>query len=375
MTRIPNQPGADGRRPAEASAPEATDTETRQPIRVLLVGGDRTRRARVRGALGRFDAQIISSRTFDDARQKAGDRDLDVALVLGGEELLMPLNSADPSLTLVIVASEPTTAETIAAMRCGASDVIADNATIAEFASRLNVAAQRTMSERQREARASELQGLCRKLNNAREEVTRHVGSLCDDLVEAYQDLTDQIGRVSTASEFGSLARQQLDVEELLRTTLEYTLAKVGSTNAAIFLPASTGEFTLGAYVNYDCPRDAAEMVLDQLAEVVPQHFEEREGLCVLNGAHTVELAFGDDAHWFDDRAVAVYSCHEGGECIAVVCLFRNAEQPFEEDHSETMAVVGDLFSAQLNRVIHVHHRHLPEDDWGEGFGDIDLAA
>ena len=79
----------------------------------------------------------------------------------------------------------------------------------------------------------------------------------------------DQMKNIALASELNTIFRQELDLESLLRTVLEYTLRKVGSTNAAIFLPSSTGDFTLGAYVNYDCPRDTAETLLDHLADIL----------------------------------------------------------------------------------------------------------
>ena len=49
------------------------------------------------------------------------------------------------------------------------------------------------------------------------------------------------------------------------------------------------------------------------------------------------------------------------------------------------LSIIAEHFGSQLARVIHVHHRHLPKDQWGgfetdmddedDGFGDIDLAA
>ena len=54
---------------------------------------------------------------------------------------------------------------------------------------------------------------------------------------------------------------------------LEFTLSKIGSTNAAIFLPTSSGDYSLGAYVNYDIPRDGIEIMLDQLADVLAPNF------------------------------------------------------------------------------------------------------
>lgn len=367
MTRVPN--------PDEQTA-QPTASATPHVPRVLLIGGERQRRTLVRAALEDAGAVVNAPRSTSDAIKQVGRQLHDAAVVLGGEELIAQVRAADINLSVIACIDAPTVAEAVAILRCGACDLIRDDASIAELISRLEAARDRTRFYRARDSRAERLQSLCRKLNNAREDVTRHVGALCDDLTEAYQDLSQQIGRVGIAGEFGSLARQQLDVEELLRTTLEYTLAKAGPMNAGIFLPSSTGEFTLGAYVNYDCPKDAAEMVLDQLADVVPSHFEHRAGLHVINSAGAVEASFGDDAHWFEGRSVAIHSCHEGDECLAVVCLFRDATRPFEDEHIETLQVIGEIFTAQLGRVIHVHHRHLPPEEWGEqGYGDIDLAA
>ena len=71
---------------------------------------------------------------------------------------------------------------------------------------------------------------------------------------------------VTLASEFNSLIRQELDLESLLRVSVEFILGKSGPTNAAVFLPAASGDYSLGAYVNYDCPKDSAEVLMDQLA-------------------------------------------------------------------------------------------------------------
>ncbi|MFT3684124.1 MAG: hypothetical protein QM783_04210 [Phycisphaerales bacterium] len=47
------------------------------------------------------------------------------------------------------------------------------------------------------------------------------------------------------ANEFARLIQGELDVETLLRHALEFILARVGPTNAAVFLPGSTGEYAL----------------------------------------------------------------------------------------------------------------------------------
>ena len=211
------------------------------------------------------------------------------------------------------------------------------------------------------------------------------LGELCNDLVEAYRELSDQFEDVSVSAELTSLLRQELDVESLLRTLLEYTLAKVGSTNAAIFLPSTSGEFSLGAYVNYDCPKDSAEVMMDHLANVMAPRFEHQDRVLAMSGSADLERYLGEDAHWLGESTAMVIACREDDECLAVITLFRDKRTPFGENDVKMLSIIAEHFGSQLSRVIHVHHRHLPKDQWGgfetdlddedEGFGDIDLAA
>ena len=99
---------------------------------------------------------------------------------------------------------------------------------------RLRAAADHTVRLRRGEKKVQRLKRICRRLNSARQDANRQLDVLCNDLVNAYQELADQMSRVSLASEFSSLIRQELDVESLLRTTLEYLLTKTGATNAAV---------------------------------------------------------------------------------------------------------------------------------------------
>src|SRR5690606_26159418 len=123
---------------------------------------------------------------------------------------------------------------------------------------RIEAAARRAERNRRRDQRVERLKKLCHTLNGARQQVSGQVGELCNDLVEAYRDMSEQLTDVRITGELGALLRQELEIEGLLRTTLEYALARLGPTNAAIFLPSSGGEFSLGAYVNHDVPREHA---------------------------------------------------------------------------------------------------------------------
>jgi hypothetical protein len=283
----------------------------------------------------------------------------------GPEGLVARLAHSESAPACVVLTENPTLEGALAAMRAGAVDYWHIAIAGDTLRSRLEDVLRRARDRLDRRQRLDRLRRLCRQLNGARQEVSRQVGALCTDLADAYRELSDQFGKVTLACEFSGVVRQELEVESLLRTTLEFVLAKIGSTNAAIFLPASSGEYSLGAYVNYDVPRDAAEMLLDHLAAVLAPRFEKQTDVAVLDSAHALEEKLGEHAHWMGESALAAMACRHDDETLAVLVLFRDRRTGFGPDHRESLRIIGDIFGRQLARVIHVHHRHIPRDQWG----------
>jgi len=193
----------------------------------------------------------------------------------------------------------------------------------------------------------------------------------------SYRDLTEQMKHVAMAAELNAILRQELDLESLLRTVLEYALKKIGPTNAAIFLPATSGDFSLGAYVNYDCPKESAEMLLDHLVDIIAPAFENREDIAVMKGLGELRDEPGPGGEWLEESVITAFSCRQDGDCLAVVVLFRERRNPFPPAALQALKIIRELFGKQLARVIKMHHRHLPKNQWGgfAGGDDIDLAA
>ena len=182
------------------------------------------------------------------------------------------------------------------------------------------------------------------------------------------------MNQVSTASEFKGLIGNELDIESLLRTTLEYVLGRTGPTNAAVFLPTTSGDYTLGAYVNYDCPKETVDILLDHMANVIAPRFENATGMVHLTSKRSMDDYIGDQAEWLGDSHVAGYACRFESETLAIVLLFRDPRTPFTRTLLEQVQAVGDVFAAQLARVIRVHHRHLPKHKWGR-IGDPETGT
>ena len=358
-------------KPPELSGLGSGNPEAVSGVRAVLVSSRASVRRRVASMLhGQLDALEYASDGVE-AIERVATCECDLVIVeraLGsadGIELLDQLCKNHPAMVGVILGQIESSDDAVRAMRAGACDIVSIQSRCAETARRLSECVNRARRVRQRDARVDRLKKLCHKLDDARREVSGQVGELCTDLLEAYKDLTEQFGDVKLATEFNAIVRQELDIESLLRTMLEFTLSKVGSTNAAVFLPTSSGDYSLGAYVNYDIPKDAAEVMLDQLADCIAPRFEQTQGVIALNGPAALDEALGSDAHWLEDHNAMIIACTQDDECLGVLTLFRNQSRPFDQDDERTLGIIAKLFGDQLGRVIHVHHRHLPKDQWG----------
>ncbi len=358
-------------KPAALSGFNSTPGDEVQGVRALVVSPRASVRRRIASILhGQLDV-IEYADDSAEAFQRISSNDCDLIIIeralpdTDGIDLLERIGTIHPAIVGVILGQIENTEDAVRSMRAGASDVISIQSRNAETARRLLDCVKRAQRIRMRDARVMRLEKLCHKLDNARREVSGQVGDLCNDLVEAYKDLSEQFGDVKIATEFNAIVRQELDIESLLRTMLEFTLSKIGSTNAAVFLPTSSGDYSLGAYVNYDIPKDAAEVMLDQLADSIAPRFEQTEGVITLATRRDMDEALGSDAHWLEDHGAMIISCSHEDECLGVLTLFRNHNRPFDEDDERTLSIIARLFGEQLGRVIHVHHRHLPKDQWG----------
>jgi DNA-binding response OmpR family regulator len=372
----------------------ATEKAGRERARILIVGGDPDSCADLVARLGRRRHRCTHVGRFDEAQAAIERQQFDLMLLnpalpdRGGLELAELVSHRWPAMrTIVFSSAEDSGQQTLDAMRSGATDFIRLPDDLDVFPARVERALSRSRSERQREERIRRLHRICRELGHARQEVADQLDVLCSDLVGAYRELNDQLGEVAMTTEFKTLMRQELDVEEALRTMLEYLLSKTGPTNAAVFLPDAEGLYSLGAYVNYDCPRESIDELLDQLrVAICPQMADEEEIVAFDDAAEFAEW-IGLEEEFLSDSQVLAFGCHHEGECLAVLVLFRSQRDPFEPSSATTLDVVRTTFAEHLSRLIGIHHRAKPQwpsdaadddcDDYDDpyGFGLDGLAA
>ncbi|MEX2214700.1 MAG: response regulator [Phycisphaeraceae bacterium] len=342
----------------------------RRPFRVMLVDNDpRTRDAFTSAITEHHTHQIelIPVASVPEARRVLEKSHIDLVVIeptisSGAGLGLAQVVVKEHSPTQAIVMAELATFESaLAAIRAGATDLITKPIVLGELNERVQQAIVRSESEMRKEARVRRLRRVCKKLNAAREEVSQQVDILCNDLVTAYQELADQMHNVVETSEFAALVRNELDLERLLHQSLEFILEKVGPTNAAIFLPVTADEFTLGGYVNYDCADGSPELLLNHLADVVAPRAGESETAIHITDNDTLAEWIGDDSAYLTDCHMLAVPCWTENEVLAVMVLFRDGAQPFNEEITKTCAAIAPLLAQYLGKIVRVHHRHMQD--------------
>ena len=317
---------------------------------------------------------IVNAPSINAARQQIKDAGkLDVALIPqasdgSGMELARELKAKDPATAVVMLAQTPDFALAQQAMQFGAADIIikpspeqTDDAWLTSVGDRVTKVLNRQWADRARMTRIRKLKRLCRKLNAAREEVTDQVDVLCNDLVTAYQELAVQVQNVTQTAGYREAIGQELDLEAVLRKTLEYIVQQAGPCNAAVFLPSSADEFSLGGYVNYDCTKESADMLLEHLADVLaPAVANKGEEIMHVTDNRGLDDLLGDDWNYLADCDLLALPVNHDGEALAVITLFRDNEQPFTEPAIDAMSSIAEQMGELLGRIIRVHHRAMP---------------
>lgn len=345
-------------------------------IQVLVVSHEAARRRSVEAALLGLVAAVsgVADLPGPDA---CGHFDVVLidAAALGehlGSTLLVPAGTA-----LVVVGGERDAADLRAAMRLGAHDVadhgLAGSVLLERVLGACAVARSRAARADAERRRTADLRRGALELDRARTELDRQMDRICADLSGAAGSLSRQVRDVAMASELNTLLRQELELEGLLRTTLEFAARRIGSANVAIFLTEHAGDFGLGAYVNYDCPRDTVEDLLEEVAGSLAPRLAQRDGVVLLARTEDVREVVGGRCAWLDDSAVCACACRPDGECLGVVVFFRDSRHGFSEIDQATVRVISTLFGRQLSRVVKTSTRHKPAGAWDSR--DTDIAA
>lgn len=360
------------------------------PGRVLAVMGAGNTRTKVTRTLRDIRIRVDFVESLECAHRSLDAHEYDVLLIdsdhagAGSCDMIRGLAEAGRVVRCVLACRKPDLETALGAMRCGASDLVSLPINKAELQERILAAVEHACRLRRQMRRVERLKRLCRRLQAAQDRVCEQVDVLYDGVpgghgVDAVdggvgkEPAVEQV-RQRVEREYGKTIRRELDVESLLRTSLEYLLTKTGPTNAAIFLPTGHDDYSLGAYVNYDMPKDTVDVLLDHLADVVPAQFEEEASIIRLRSDREITQALGAGLGWLAGAEMTIFTCMSHGETLAVAALFRDSSKPFGVELDETLDILRGMFAEQLERVINIHNRHVPKSEWpggeeeGEGF-------
>jgi DNA-binding response OmpR family regulator len=364
------------------------------PARILISGGDERCQSCLVPALRARKHACTQVQRLGEARAAIAQGQYDVLLLSlrhpdgAGIDILPAIHRIAPATKVILHGHGADPEALVRAMRGGAVDYLdTTGCGVEEFIQCVDAAVLKSRVERQREGRVVRLKRICHELNAARREVSDQVDGLCRDLSSAYQELAEQMNDVAMVAEFRTLLQQELDVENLLRTMLEYLLTRTGPTNAAIFLPDQANGFGLGAYVNYDCPREGVSALLDHLCAAICPQMADEDGLVIFEDTEEFAGWIGADAGMLGDCQVMAFSCRHEGECMAVAVLFRSRSNPFSPALGAAIELLRPVIARQLATCVRIHHRATaawpaePDedeadlgDDYGFGCGD-GLAA
>jgi DNA-binding response OmpR family regulator len=336
-----------------------------RPLCVLVVDQDQDTVPVFEKIAAARSMNLVRATSAAQARLLLAETPVDLALIdphlpdASGMDLIHEIKRSKAATQMILMTDAVSVQDTIEAVRAGVADVVCKPLATDDLTQRIDAAAVRQEQDKQRRQRIARLRRVCRKLNQAREEVTQQVDILCNDLVSAYQELASQVQGVVQVNEFTAMVKHELDLEQILRKTLEYLLQKAGPTNAAVFLPAAGDEYALGGYVNYDCTKESADLLLQHMADVLAPKIGELIQPLHITDNNTLQHWLGADSAYLADSHMISFACRHNDEPLAVITMFRDGGQPFDDSVMEICNAVGPLLGSYLAKIIRIHHRHV----------------
>lgn len=326
----PKPPAAAVQSPAQSITAAAPATAT-EAVNILIVDADSATTGLIRAAASsKKEPHIRQATSLDAAHAEMLRKPADILLVnlqIGdnaGPDLIRNLKRRHPRTDIIALSRSSQSAACLDAFRAGAADLLIAPWQPQDLQRAFTDAALRLAETDRTAQRQQRLRTACRRLNKARHEISQQVDLLCNDLVRAYQDMAQQLNQTQTAVDCAQALSGEVDVEGILRRTMEWVLKKLGPVNAAIYLPSGEEHFALGAYLNLDTQADAP--LIETLGRTIVQHAREGNAGAAplaINDDPTLEDLFGHDAHGLLGRQWLAIGCHTRRECLAVLLVFR----------------------------------------------------
>jgi DNA-binding response OmpR family regulator len=349
---------------------------------VLIIGPDDASRGVIIDAIQSMGHVCLTTDSVEEARDIVDLHDaIDVMCINGTKaprkalSLIREAQSMRSWIKAIVWSETLDPMLTVESIRQGASDFIVLPNDMDRLEGRMDEILHRVRAARDSEKRMNNLLDTCKQLSDSRDEMSEQVDVLCGDLASAYRSMRDQMSDAVMVSEFKTLVSQELDVEDMLRTALEYMLRQMGPTNAVVYLPESPGRFGIGAYVNYDMVDSDPMPLYRALGETICATLSQRDDLMRYDDAETWATSHGLDGRLLKDCQVIAFPCRFNGETLAIMTFFRKNDTPFEDECASTLDSLRQVLGAQLGRIVRIHRRgqvEWPQESGGETGFDIE---
>lgn len=291
-----------------------------------------------------------------------------------GTQLLARLRELFPQAETIALSRAKTPEICLQAWRAGATDMLLGTMDVQEVKACLDRAVQRRANKDQAQARNRRLRTVCRSLNKARHEISQQVNLLCHDLVKAYQELAEQLNQTQVSGEFAALVGPEVEIETLIRRSMEWLLKKLGPVNAAVFLPDSERNFALGAYLNFDTNADS--MLLELVSQTIVAEAAEGASALLVETDQQIKDSFGAEANMLVGRSWLACGAYYQNECLAVIVVFRGQNEPLDPAWPALLESVGPVLAEKISRSIRIYQRALPQsDESDQGVDPEDYAS
>lgn len=346
----------------------ATHNKPTVPVhaRVLVVDDEPALVELIHDAVGRqLDATILVAQTIAEARQILATQPVelvvaDVHLPDGdGTSLLPVIQKYQPLTRTIVITGSPSLDGAIAALREGAVDFVLKPFTVDVLIGRVREALRRQAAAVRSENRVEKLRAAVRKLNDARKLVTKKVDLLCNDLVNAYGELSRQLDTVRTTESFRSVLGSANDLEQMLCHAMDWIIRQLGYSNLAIWLAGDEG-FQLGAYMKYTHAGD--DRLTGALRSSLLPHVV-RDGFVHLEAKDLSSKLSPAEQAMLPNQTMLAAHCTYLGESLAAVMLFRDASTPFNADDGAVLRAIAPVFAVALASIVRAAEKDEPADD------------
>lgn len=273
---------------------------------------------------------------------------------------------ASPAASVVVTAVPEDIAVIAPLVRAGAHDVLpaSNDWTARELVERMRSLANSAVASRLAHERLTVLESACRRLSRERAELEAQVLQMANGLAAAEQAACDREERAAMSAEFRTLVAQETDIDSVISIAGHYLVARMGATNAALFV-LDSDRWRLGGYVRDDLARRAAGGLLDHIADAWCTRIAAHPGCIRISPAEPAPEGWAALSGLLPGRHALAFACYgqEGAliaHPVATVVLFREASRPFGPECIRVADALGPAFGASIDRVRRVLTRARP---------------